>query len=163
MLVNKDFLTWLLIVWRLCHQPIRCQVWKYLLTNIPLVYNDLFSTYHKQMKAWVEINRSPCRHVYVILEASITQISSTFHDTSSANLQLVTIFEITPWSSRKGLYCQLMVPTRSLLLYPPYPKDRGMLWFYVEAARRPPPAARNGVNAITRKPRDGLLSNLVYT
>ena len=22
-------------------------------------------------------------------------------------------------------------------LYPPYPKDRGMLWFYVEAARRP--------------------------
>ena len=23
------------------------------------------------------------------------------------------------------------------LLYPPYPKDRGMLWFYVEAARRP--------------------------
>ena len=29
------------------------------------------------------------------------------------------------------------------LLYPPYPKDRGMLWFYVEAARRPPPAARH--------------------
>ena len=28
------------------------------------------------------------------------------------------------------------------LLYPPYPKDRGMLWFYVEAARRSPPAAR---------------------
>ena len=28
----------------------------------------------------------------------------------------------------------------TLLLYPPYPKDRGMLWFYVEAARRPPPA-----------------------
>ena len=28
------------------------------------------------------------------------------------------------------------------LLYPPYPKDRGMLWFYVEAARCPPPAAR---------------------
>ena len=22
----------------------------------------------------------------------------------------------------------------TLLLYPPYPKDRGMLWFYVEAA-----------------------------
>ena len=22
-------------------------------------------------------------------------------------------------------------------LYPPYPKDQGMLWFYVEAARRP--------------------------
>ena len=49
------------------------------------------------------------------------------------------------------------------LLYPPYPKDRGMLWFYVEAARRPPPAARNGVNAIAQKPRDGLFSNLVYT
>ena len=25
----------------------------------------------------------------------------------------------------------------NVLLYPPYPKDRGMLWFYVEAARRP--------------------------
>ena len=30
-------------------------------------------------------------------------------------------------------------------------------------ARHPPPAARNGVNAITQKPRDGLFSNLVYT
>ena len=48
-------------------------------------------------------------------------------------------------------------------LYPPYPKDRGMLWFYVEAARRPPPATHNGINAITQKPRDGLFSNLVYT
>ena len=48
-------------------------------------------------------------------------------------------------------------------LYPPYPKDRGMLWFYVEAARRPTPAARNGVNAITQKPRDGLFSNFIYT
>ena len=28
---------------------------------------------------------------------------------------------------------------------------------------RPSPAARNGVNAITQKPRDGLFSNLVYT
>ena len=28
------------------------------------------------------------------------------------------------------------------LLYPPYLLDRGMLWFYVEAARRPPPTAR---------------------
>ena len=32
MLVNKDFLTWLLIGWRLCCQPIRCHVWTYLLT-----------------------------------------------------------------------------------------------------------------------------------
>ena len=31
------------------------------------------------------------------------------------------------------------------------------------AARCPPPAARNGVNGITQKPRDGLFSNLVYT
>ena len=35
--------------------------------------------------------------------------------------------------------------------------------FYVEAARHPLPAARNGVNAITQKPQDGLFSNLVYT
>ena len=33
-LVNTDFLTWLLIGWRLCCQPIRCQVWKSLLTNM---------------------------------------------------------------------------------------------------------------------------------
>ena len=31
------------------------------------------------------------------------------------------------------------------------------------AARHPPPTARNGVNAITKKPRDGLFSNLVHT
>ena len=31
---NADFLTWLLIGWRLCCQPIRCQVWKSLLTNM---------------------------------------------------------------------------------------------------------------------------------
>ena len=28
MLINKDFLTWLLNGWRLCRQPIRCEVWK---------------------------------------------------------------------------------------------------------------------------------------
>ena len=52
--------------------------------------------------------------------------------------------------------CKIFDTSTSLLLYPPYPKDGGMLWFYVEAAR-------NGVNAITQKPWDGLLSNLVYT
>ena len=50
-----------------------------------------------------------------------------------------------------------------MLIISPYSKDQGMLWFYVEAARRPPPTAHNGVNAITQKPRDGLFSNLVYT
>ena len=65
--------------------------------------------------------------------------------------------------SRYLRYCIYIDFLGILLLYPPYPKDRGMLWFYVEAARRPPPAARNGVNAITQKPRDGLFSNLVYT
>ena len=34
MLVNKDFLTLPLIGWQLCCQPIRCQVWKSLLTNM---------------------------------------------------------------------------------------------------------------------------------
>ena len=32
--VNKNLLTWLLIGWLLWYQPIRCQVWKYLLTNM---------------------------------------------------------------------------------------------------------------------------------
>ena len=34
MLINKDFLTWLLIGWQLGCRPIRCQVWKSLLTNM---------------------------------------------------------------------------------------------------------------------------------
>ena len=29
-----------------------------------------------------------------------------------------------------------------VLIISPVPKDRGMLWFYVKAARRPSPAAR---------------------
>ena len=33
MFVNKDFLAWLLIGSQLCCQPIRCQVWKSLLTR----------------------------------------------------------------------------------------------------------------------------------
>ena len=79
----------------------------------------------------------------------------------------------TSWS---GVLCSVIIDfffqfvCLFVFLYPPYPKDRGMLWFYVKAARRPspaarrlPPAARNGVNAITQKPRDGLFSNLVYT
>ena len=56
-----------------------------------------------------------------------------------------------------------MKPWTQIVIISPVPKDRGMLWFYVKAARRPPPAARNGVNAITQKPLDGLFSNLVYT
>ena len=45
MLINKDFLTWLLIGWRLCCQPIRCQAWKSVFTNmdfhIPRSLNEL--------------------------------------------------------------------------------------------------------------------------
>ena len=33
-LINKDFLTWHLIGCQLCCQPIRCHVWKSLLTNM---------------------------------------------------------------------------------------------------------------------------------
>ena len=44
------------------------------------------------------------------------------------------------------------------LLYPPYRRIGGCYGFTSK-----PPAARNGVNAITQKPRDGLFSNLVYT
>ena len=41
----------------------------------------------------------------------------------------------------KGFWvCGSLLLSIVLSLYPPYPKDRGMLWFYVEAARRPPPA-----------------------
>ena len=34
MLVNKDFLTWPLVDWRLCCQPITCQIRKSLLTDM---------------------------------------------------------------------------------------------------------------------------------
>ena len=43
-------------------------------------------------------------------------------------------------NQRKIWYILFLEPVaiyQCLLLYPPYPKDRGMLWFYVEAARRP--------------------------
>ena len=52
------------------------------------------------------------------------------------------------------------------------PLLKPMLIYYIPRIRRiggcygftlKPPAARNGVNAITQKPRDGLFSNLVYT
>ena len=42
----------------------------------------------------------------------------------------------------RGAVCRFHIGVTLLSLYPPYPKDRGMLWFYVEAARRPPPATR---------------------
>ena len=38
------------------------------------------------------------------------------------------------------LHAEFLGNDKYVLLYPLYPKDRGMLWFYVEAARRPPPA-----------------------
>ena len=44
----------------------------------------------------------------------------------------------------------LSEPMMVSLLYPPYPKDRGMLWFYVKAARRPPPVARRPPPAARR-------------
>ena len=34
MLVNKDFLTWCLIGWRLCCHLVRCQILESLLTNM---------------------------------------------------------------------------------------------------------------------------------
>ena len=43
-------------------------------------------------------------------------------------------------SLRFALFINLL--TIHLLIISPVPKDRGMLWFYVKAARRPPPAAR---------------------
>ena len=61
------------------------------------------------------------------------------------NLQIPCIFIISPVSGGSG---DVMVLRRSR----PSP-----------AARHPPPAARNGANAITQKPRDGLFSNLLYT
>ena len=42
----------------------------------------------------------------------------------------------------KYVYKTVLWTSYHYLLYPPYPKDQGMLWFYVEAARRPPPTAR---------------------
>ena len=63
---------------------------------------------------------------------------------------------ILNWDPAEGL-------SHLIVIISPVPKDRGMLWFYVKAARHPPPVARNGVNAKTQKPRDGLFSNLVYT
>ena len=52
----------------------------------------------------------------------------------------------TCWTSRFEKFSSLSFAFLcfifNIFLYPPYPKDRGMLWFYVKAARHTPPAAR---------------------
>ena len=90
-------------------------------------------------------------------KVTLTEVKSPF-----SRFRTVTTVWIHIWRWNHT-YSLVLLRRDALLLYPPYPKDRGMLWFYVEAARHPPPAARNGVNAITQKPLDGLFSNLVYT
>ena len=42
LLVNKDFLTWLLIGWQLCCQPIKSFVWKFLINNTNF-WHEFFS------------------------------------------------------------------------------------------------------------------------
>ena len=120
------------------------------------------------------------RYFYVLFSTNIVEILLKLWADASSGSGAVKVF-------LQGSSSPSPSPSpspSSSLLYPPYPKDQGMLWFYVEAARRPPPAARhpppaarhpppaarhpppaarNGVNAITQKPLDGLFSNLVYT
>ena len=47
-----------------------------------------------------------------------------------------------------SIYSLLELFSITLLLYPPYPKDMWILWFHVEAFRRPSPAARRMVVSI---------------
>ena len=75
---------------------------------------------------------------------------------------VMTRSNITPYCTIRISELKLFEPTKDIpylalmgklwvvLLYPPYPKDRGMLWFYVKAARRPPPAARRPPPAARR-------------
>ena len=75
------------------------------------------------------------------------------------------------WAFRPGVVITSTVPTPSLLIWiiiSPVSKGSGDVMVLRQSrpppvARRPPSAARNGVNAITQNPRDGLFSNLVYT
>ena len=60
MLINKDFLTWLLIGWRLCCQPIRCQVWKPLLTWI-LTWKFLSNSTHWSVEHWFSLQNRNCK------------------------------------------------------------------------------------------------------
>ena len=51
-----------------------------------------------------------------------------------------------------------------MIIYLPYSKDQGILWFYVEAACCQPPATHlNGLNMMTWKPQDSLFSNSIHT
>ena len=57
------------------------------------------------------------------------------------------------------LFCTKLFPNLMLSYYIPRIRRIGGCYGFTSK----PPAARNGVNAITQKPRDGLFSNLVYT
>ena len=52
-LINKDYVPWLLFVWRLCCQPIRGRVWKSLLTNLDLTWKLLSNPGPGVMSDWV--------------------------------------------------------------------------------------------------------------
>ena len=62
-------------------------------------------------------------------------------------------------SANYWLFC----PSFVLNIFIISPVSKGSGDVMVLRRSRPPPAARNGVNAITQKPQDELFSNLVYT
>ena len=75
------------------------------------------------------------------------------NDIKFLNMEWRTPYPLTNFENRFGLRASVIIS----------PVSEGSGDVMVLRQSRPPPAARNGVNAITQKPRDGLFSNLVYT
>ena len=68
MLFNKAFLTWLLIGWRSCNQPVICQVWKSLLTNMHSQVPD--NTRHIMFVRWTPTLKYVLARFYLIWSIS---------------------------------------------------------------------------------------------
>ena len=79
-LVSKNFLTWLLIGWQLCCQPIRCQVWKSLLTNMDFNKEMSQKSRPQMLKASIShlfLSASDIHIVHLLLQSPLTECAWT--------------------------------------------------------------------------------------
>ena len=102
-------------------------------------------------------------------------ITLTFNVKCNLEVKIDPIFGLSKWqfttysSKHLQILIKILALLSSLLIFGLI--DLDLQFYYIPRIRRiggcygfrsKPPAACNGVNAITQKPRDGLFSNLVY-
>ena len=137
MLVNSDFLTWLLIGGRRCGQPIRCQVWK---SNTGFEHGNLIIIYglcHNDTwlflsTAWYILWQRMCfwfvakpllddslyvqYHGYIFDMMLITQISSKYSTLSISQVFFAKNSEGTPQGSPERARCGVSFLSEFLVL-----------------------------------------------